>query len=156
MKKLVLTALTLVILLPAITSAQSRVREKDLKGEWFLVIDIDEEEIERDIEDSDTILGEIIAESIADFVFDVADEIEVVFIFKDNHRLRMEIEVFGEREIEYGHWYINQDGELIIDDDDDDREDDVWLMVGDKLMGFEKGRNGRLEEKNLILVKRKS
>ena len=111
--------------------AQKRVKEKDLSGEWQMIFDIDEEEWEDEIEDA-SFLGRMIAGSVSGLVVNVLEDLEIHFEFLNNNEIRMTIEIWGEKEIEYIDWYINRHGELIIGDEDDD--DEVWLFKDDKLV----------------------
>jgi len=137
--------------------AQSKVKERQLKGTWKMVIDIDEEEIEEEIDDDDIpFFGRVFAKGITSMVFGIIDEIDVEMHFKDNNRLKLVIEVFGEREVEYGRWYIDSKGALRLDDfdnisvGDDDDDNDIWLMSGDRLVAYEQ-HGERLDRKPVYL-----
>ena len=100
------------------------------------------------------------ARSISNFVLDIVESIDIEFEFRPNGDLRIEVEVMGEREVEYAEWYINRDLELIIEaEDDNDHLDiddiDVFMMKDGKLRAYEKGRRGRLYEKGNLLRKKK-
>lgn len=146
-------------LLPMFGQAQSKVRSRDLVGEWKLVIDIDEldlrEEIEDGTEDLDR-LGEIISEAAVDLAVNIIDEIDIRFQFRDDNQVRIEVDVFGSHEVEYAEWYINKDGELIIEDEDSHHigidDLDVWLKEDDLLMAFEKDHD-KLEYQNIYLIR---
>ena len=153
------TVILMLGLLPTLCQAQSKVRSRDLTGEWKLVIDIDERELRDEIEDGAedfNRLGEIIAEAAVDLAVDIIDEIDIRFRFRDDNRVRIEVYVFGIQEVEYADWYINRDGELIIEDDDNDHiaidDLDVWLREDELLMAFEKDR-GKLEYQNIYLIR---
>jgi len=153
------TVLLMLALLPTLSQAQSKVRSRDLKGEWKLVIDIDERELRDEIEDGAEDfdrLGEIIAEAAVDLAVDIIDEIDIRFRFRDDNRVRIEVDVFGAHEVEYADWYINRDGELVIEDEDNDHiaidDLDVWLREDELLMAYEKDR-GKLEYQNVYLIR---
>jgi len=144
-------------LTPLFVFGQSKVRERDLLGEWKLVIDIDEREIKDEIdggsEDMDR-FGEIVAAAAIDFAMDMIDEIDIRFRFKSNNQVRIDVEAFGVTEVEYAEWYINRHGELVIEDEDNDAIDevDIWLRDDELLMAFEKD-NGRLSYQNVYLIR---
>ncbi len=147
------------MLIPLIGLSQSKVRESDLVGEWKLVIDIHQDdirdEIEQETEDLDR-LGEIISRAAVNFAADIIDKIDIRFRFKDNNRVRIEVDVFGAHEVEYADWYINRHGELIIEDDDNDHvaidDLEVWLRDDELLMAFEKDRD-HLRYQNVYLIR---
>ncbi len=157
MKKL-LTAITLCLMLSPVMAQQS-VKEKDVLGEWEMVIDVDMDELERDLEDENW-LARKIAGSVTGLVSDILDEIDIHMDFRDNGEVKIMVEAFGEREVEYAEWDINKDGELMIFDEDERRwknrhvnfgsDDDIWLMDDGKIYQFE-GRRGRLERGNVYL-----
>lgn len=136
--------------------AQKSVKENDLKGVWKLVIDINKEEIARDIEDEDNVLAEIFAKSVTSAVFGIIEEIDIRFEFLPDNRLRVETNVFGESDVEYSDWYINRDGELIIGDTDNvnvnsDDDDDYWLKDGDHLVAYDRDESDRGKTKEVYL-----
>lgn len=167
MKKLVATLFLVAIVVSV--QAQSKVREKDILGEWDLVIDLDEvkDEIDEELDDEDFWLARSFARGISDFAIGIVESINISFDFREDGEVKIRINVFGERETEYADWYINRDGELIIEDDhrrrrsrknfsmsySDDR--DVWMLKNGKLQAYEKTRRGRLEEKTEVYLKKR-
>jgi len=135
--KSIALSLMLVLFIGFNAQAQGKVKERDLRGQWKMVFDFDEDFIEEELDSKDIPwFGRMVAESVSSFVFNILDEIDIQFEFQPDHRLKILIEVFGEREVEYAHWYINSRGALVLDDDDND--DDVWLFEGDRLVAYEK------------------
>lgn len=170
MKKL--TTTLLLVMVCASLTAQSRVREKDILGEWDLVIDLDDarEEIEEELEEEESWIARRFARGISNFALDIVERIDIKFDFREDGEVKLSINILGEREVEYLDWSINDDGELIIEDNDDDRnrrsrrnnnsfdfadEDDVWLMKNGRLQAFEKSRRGRLEMKEEVYLKKR-
>ena len=167
MKKLI--TLSLALFCCVAVDAQTKVKEKDLIGEWKLVIDLDEveEEIERELEDEHWLASRF-ARSISNFALDIVSEIDIRMDFREDGEVRIEVDAFGAREVEYSEWYINRDGELIIEDDDNDRrrrsrrnrsvhfgnDHDVWMMDGNKLFAYDRGYRGRLKKQEVYMVKR--
>lgn len=150
-------------------NAQNKVTEKAVIGEWQLIIDTDEieDEIEEELENEHW-LARRFARSISNFALDIVGEIDIRMDFRKDGELRIEVDAFGTREVEYAEWYINRDGELIIEDDDDWRskrnrrnrsinfgdDNDVWMMDGDKLVAYDRGYRGRLKKQEVYMVKR--
>ncbi len=143
-------ALVLVLLYVGFSSpAQKKVKERDLKGHWHMVFDIEDDFIEEEIEDQDIPwLGEIIAKGVSGIVLDVLDEVDVRFEFQKDNRLKIMIDAFGEESVEYAHWMIDSKGGLILDEDEQD--DDVWLFNEGKLYAYEKD-NGSLKRQPVYL-----
>ena len=145
--------IAILLLLPLgtiLSQAQEKVKEKDLAGEWQMVFDIDEEEWEDEIEDA-SFLGRMIAGSVSGLVVNVLEDLEIRFEFLNNNEIRMTVEIWGEKEIEYIDWYINRYGELIIGDEDDD--DEIWLFKDDKLVSYDKRGADRYWERSVFLVR---
>ena len=113
MKKLITLALALLCCVAV--DAQTKVKEKDLIGEWKLVIDLDEveDEIERELEDENWLAARF-ARSISNFALDIVEEIDIRMDFRENGEVRIEVDAFGAREVEYSEWYINRDGEKLV------------------------------------------
>lgn len=148
--------------------AQKKVKEKDLLGEWELVIDLGEvrDELEEELEEEENWLVGRFAKNISNFALDIVEGIDITMDFRDNGEVKIVVEVLGEREVEYSEWYINDDGELVIEDDDNDRwrknkssrvdidDADVWMIEDGKLQAYEKGWRGKLEKKKEVYMKK--
>lgn len=160
MKKLSILFSLLVI--STLGFAQSRVTEKSLIGEWQMIIDVDMDEVNEELENENW-LARSIARSVTGLVSDILDEIDIKMDFRSNGEVKIMVEAFGEREIEYAEWEINSDGELRIFDEDHDRwrnkhvsfgdDDDVWLMDDGNIVQFERHSRGRLERQEVYLKK---
>lgn len=161
MKKLL--AAFLILASSASAIAQDKVREKDLLGEWKLVIDV-REEIEDDIRDEDNWLAERFAKAISNFALNIVEDIDIKMDFREDGELKISVNVFGARETEYAEWEINSRGELIIKDEDRGRrsrrsrnfnigdDDDVWMMDGKRLVSYDKGYRGRLKKQSEVYL----
>ena len=147
--KSVALSMILLMLLGINAHAQKKVKERDLRGQWKMVFDFDEDFIEEELEDEDLPwLGKMIAEGVSDVVINILDDIDVRFEFRDNNKLKIMVEVFGEEEVEYARWHIDSKGALILDDDDHD--DDIWLFDSDRLYAYESS-NGSLKKQPIYL-----
>ena len=129
--------------------AQKKVKERDLKGQWKMVFDLDEDFIEEELEEEDLPwLGKVVAEGVSDMVLNILDEIDLRFEFRDHNKLKIMVEVFGEEEVEYASWHIDSKGALVLDDADHD--DDIWLLDNNRLYAYERN-NGTLKKQPVYL-----
>ncbi len=143
--KRVLCSLLLVLFVAAPPAlAQSRVKAKDLTGTWKLVIDL-----EVDREESESAL-ERIALNFADGIM---DEIDIHFEFRDDQEVKVLVNAFGEDDVEYSSWEINDRGQLMIGESDHFDSDGVWMWDGDVIRAYDKSGN-RLEAKENVYLKR--
>lgn len=152
MKKIILFALVAFVSLS--TFSQSKVKSKDIEDKtWKLVINIDEEldEAKREAEEEDSFLGEVIVNSVSGLVSGIMDELEIYMEFRANGEVKVTVEAFGEREVEYSEWSIDSKGRLHISDTDrfQTDDDDYWMMEDGVLVSFEE--DGELNE-NVYLV----
>ncbi|WP_421869292.1 hypothetical protein [Marinoscillum sp.] len=152
MKKIIL--FTLVAFVSLSSFSQSKVKSKDIEDKtWKLVINIDEEldEAKREAEEEDSFLGEVIVNSVSGLVSGIIDELEIYMEFRANGEVKVTVEAFGEREVEYSEWSIDSKGRLHISDTDrfQTDDDDYWMMEDGVLVSFEE--DGELNE-NVYLV----
>ena len=163
MKRIITTLLMIGISLGAY--AQSKVQEKDILGEWKLVIDV-RDEIEDDIREEDNWLAERFAKAVANFALDIIDELDIRMDFREDGEVKIYVDVFGVHETEYASWKINKDGALEIEDDwrgrerrsrkfDISSDHDVWMMDGKKLVAYDRGYSGRLKKQEVYMVKKR-
>lgn len=112
-------------------------------GTWKMVIDIDEEleEAEREAEEEDSFLGEIIAHSVSGLVSNIMGKIDIYMDFRPNGEVKVMVDAFGEKETEYSEWTIDHKGRLYISDNDNfsTDDDDYWLIEDNILVLFEDG-----------------
>ena len=131
MKKAILLLAVLGI---GLTSYAQKVKEKDVLGTWKLIINI-EEEMEREAEEADTMLEEVIINAVSGFVDGILDDIDIYFDFRADNEVKITVYAYDEKETEYGKWYINKRGYLEIEDVDDndhisfDNDDDEWKLI---------------------------
>lgn len=124
----------------SVANAQTRVHYKDLSGTWKLEINIDEE----DLEEGNTAWDRIVSKTVDG----VLDEIDIYFEFKRENELRVVVDVFGEREVEYSEWHID-DGALYFGDSEHfDIDDSIWMFDGGNLAAYNEDRRGRLVKDN--------
>lgn len=129
----------MLLLMLSVTAQTKKVKERDLKGVWKLVIDIDKEEIVDEIDEEDNVFARLIVKSAIGFVDGILEELDIRFEFEPNNRLKVTVNAFGDEEVEYSNWRINKNGELIIEDSDSfDSDGDYWLLEGDLLVAYDK------------------
>ena len=150
--KTTLTSLLLLLFCTTIAVSQDKVREKDLKGDWKMVIDVDFDEMEEEMEE-DSWFGWAVAGAMSGLVEDILEEIDIQMKFMDGGKLKITVDAYGDEEVEYGEWYINRDGQLVIVDEDEEGDDDdeVWMMDGDKLVSYEITSSGKLERQEVYM-----
>jgi len=129
----------MLLLMLTVTAQTKKVKERDLKGVWKLVIDIDKDEIVDEIDEEDNVFARLIVKSAIGFVDGILEELDIRFEFEPNNRLKVTVNAFGDEEVEYSNWHINKNGELIIEDSDSfDSDGDYWLLEGDVLVAYDK------------------
>jgi hypothetical protein len=147
----IFTSILLLTLCTTLIFAQDRVREKNLKGDWKMIIDVDMDEVSEEMEE-ESWFGYMISGALTGLVENVLDEIDIKMKFMDGGKLKITVIAFGEEEIEYGEWYINGEGQLVIIDEDNEHDDtDVWMMNGDNLVSYQLRSGGRLERQEVYL-----
>ena len=91
---------------------------------------------------------------VSGLVEGILDNIDIYFDFQRDGEVKILVEAFDENEIDYAKWYINRNGELIIEDLDNDKiqfdDDDVWMMDGKFLVSIEE--DGTIQE-NVYMTK---
>lgn len=142
----------MIMLCTQVLFAQDKVKERNIKGEWKMIIDIDLDQVEEDMEE-DSWFSYMISGAVTGVVENVLDEIDIKMKFMDEGKLKITVVAFGDEEIEYGEWYINNEGQLVIidDDDDNDGDDEVWMLEGEDLVSYQITSGGRLERQEVYL-----
>ncbi len=127
-------------LVTATANGQSRVYEKDLAGEWKLVIDISKQ--------GDSALERILLNAVDGLL----DEVDIRFDFQSDNQLFVYVSALGsDAEKEVSEWAINKDGQLLIDDSDSFSNDSVWMMKDGRLQAYEMEDGELAEEKEVYL-----
>lgn len=150
MQNLIILSLALCL---SFSGHAQKVKEKDIVGTWKLVIDI-EEEMEKEAEESDTMLTEVFIKAISGFVGGVLDDIDIYFEFEKDHDCKITVEAYGETEKERAEWRIDENGLLQIEGlDDNDKfnvsvDDDGWMFSDGVLIQADK------EDERTVYMKR--
>jgi len=137
MKTAVLTFVLVCFVVPGVF-AQSKIKQRDLRGTWKLVVDIDKEDGENMIERA--ALGAVDG---------ILSGMDISFTFEKNNELKVTVYIFGEEEIEYSNWELTDDGGVYIGDNEHFQiEDTIWYMEGDRLIAREQNKKDWDEEKS--------
>jgi hypothetical protein len=143
-------------MLVILSSEAQKLKEKDILGTWKLHINIGEE-IEREADDADTMLEEIIIKSVSGMVEGLMDNIEIYFEFQKNNQALITVNAYGETEVEKGRWFINKNGYLELDDFDNnddgvnidiDSDDEQWKLVDGLLISLD-----NLDDRNVYMAR---
>ncbi|MEO9474666.1 MAG: hypothetical protein ABJG41_04015 [Cyclobacteriaceae bacterium] len=126
-----ITIIALLLLFSFDSIAQERVKEKDIIGNWKLVIEVDEafDDAKEELDDDESILGRMILSSVSGFVDEILEEIDIYLEFKKGGEVEVLVDAFGETETEYTKWAIDNKGRLYIEDTEHFSSDhDYWMM----------------------------
>ena len=154
MRNRILTLLSLMVIFTSAAFAQKKVKERDVIGDWKLVIDLNEEEIKEEIDDEDSYLARAFASAVSGFVVDIVEDLDIEMRFHRDNKVEIIVEMWGENEVEEGEWYITRDGELVIEQKDSDDDDEVWLMEGEYLVQYDKRSSGYKRDSDNVYMRR--
>jgi hypothetical protein len=64
------------------------------------------------------------------FVEGILNNIDIYFDFQPNGKLAVKVDAFGEKEMEYSQWHIDNNGKLYIEDTEHFSSDDndYWML----------------------------
>ncbi len=121
----VLAVLVIGLLAPIQALSQSRVYEKDIRGEWRLGTELKEK--------GENPLSKAILGAVDGFM----DGIDIRFHFQKDGTVL--VTALGEEddEDEEARWWVNDDGQLVISDDDNDVDHDVWMFKDGRLYAYD-------------------
>lgn len=145
MKKIATMVALLITIAATQVFAQSSVHPKDLKGVWHMTFDLTDE-------------AESEAERIAlGAVEGLLDWIDIRVEFLPDNRLKVMVHVFGEDEVEYAEWQVNDRRELVLGKTDHfDSEDTVWLFNDGKLTAYEYSDGERVRSSDGVYLEMES
>ncbi|MCP4458578.1 MAG: hypothetical protein GY816_11225 [Cytophagales bacterium] len=139
MKKITLL-LTMAALALSPAQAQERMTENDIVGSWKMIIDLDQviEEIEEEADESETLLAQVILESVSGIVEGVMDNIDIYMDFERGGDLTILAEAFDDiDDEEESEWYIKYNRLYIEDVDSFDSDDDDYWVLKDGVLYLE-------------------
>lgn len=132
------------LLSSSLMSAQSKVKDRDVLGEWKLHVDL-----QKEIQDKDSdlnFLEKALVGVVSGIVTTAMNHVDIRFDFKRNNEVILKIHNKDEdkTEIEILKWFINKQGQLEIDDLDNDhvnvQHDGAWMLLDKQLVAVEDGK----------------
>tara|TARA_B110000977_G_scaffold201079_1_gene294032 strand:- start:1399 stop:1863 length:465 start_codon:yes stop_codon:yes gene_type:complete len=143
MKKIALLCMV-ALLSSSFVSAQSKVKDRDVLGEWKLHVDL-----QKEIQDKDSdlnFLEKALVGAVSGIVTTAMNHVDIRFDFKRNNEVILKIHNKDEdtTETETLKWFINNQGQLEIDDLDNDhvnvQHDGAWMLLDKQLVAVEGGK----------------
>ena len=132
------------LLSSSLMNAQSKVKDRDVLGEWKLHVDL-----QKEIQDKDSDLN-FLEKALVGAVFGIVttamNHVDIRFDFKRNNEVILKIHNKDEdkTETEILKWFINKQGQLEIDDLDNDhvnvQHDGAWMLLDKQLVAVEDGK----------------
>ena len=132
------------LLSSSLMNAQSKVKDRDLLGEWKLHVDL-----QKEIQDKDSdlnFLEKALVGAVSGIVTTAMNHVDIRFDFKRNNEVILKIHNKDEdkTETEILKWFINKQGQLEIDDLDNDhvnvQHDGAWMLLDKQLVAVEYGK----------------
>jgi len=143
MKKIVFLFLA-ALLSSSLMNAQSKVKDRDVHGEWKLHVDL-----QKEIQDKDSdlnFLEKALVGAVSGIVTTAMNHVDIRFDLKRNNEVILKIHNKDEdkTETEILKWFINKQGQLEIDDLDNDhvnvQHDGAWMLLDKQLVAVEYGK----------------
>jgi hypothetical protein len=143
MKKIALLCMV-ALLSSSFLNAQSKVKDRDVLGEWKLRVDL-----QKEIQDKDSdlnFLEKALVGAVSGIVTTAMNHVDIRFDFKRNNEVLLKIHNKEENttETEALKWFINNQGQLEIEDIDNDnvnvQHDGAWMLLGKQLVAVEDGK----------------
>lgn len=143
MKKIALLCMV-ALLSSSFVSAQSKVKDRDVLGEWKLHVDL-----QKEIQDKDSdlnFLEKALVGAVSGIITTAMNHVDIRFDFKRNNEVILKIYNKDEdtTETETLKWFINNQGQLEIDDLDNDhvnvQHDGAWMLLDKQLVAVEGGK----------------
>ena len=132
------------LLSSSLMNAQSKVKDRDVLGEWKLHLDL-----QKEIQDKDSdlnFLEKALVGAVSGIVTTAMNHVDIRFDFKRNNEVILKIHNKDEdkTETEMLKWFINKQGQLEIDDLDNDhvnvQHDGAWMLLDKQLVAVEYGK----------------
>ena len=132
------------LLSSSLMNAQSKVKDRDVLGEWKLHVDL-----QKEIQDKDSdlnFLEKVLVGAVFGIVTTAMNHVDIRFDFKRNNEVILKIHNKDDdkTETEILKWFINKQGQLEIDDLDNDhvnvQHDGAWMLLDKQLVAVEDGK----------------
>ncbi len=111
--------------------SQKKLTEKDVIGNWKMVIEIDKamEEAKEELEEEeDNLLSQMILSATSGLVTGIMENIDISITFLKDGKAEVRVDAYDEKELEYTTWWI-ENGRLFIDDTESmNTDNDYWVM----------------------------
>lgn len=130
------------LLSSSLMNAQSKVKDRDVLGEWKLHVDL-----QKEIQDKDSdlnFLEKALVGAVSGIVTTAMNHVDIRFDFKRNNEVILKIHNKDEDKTEILKWFINKQGQLEINDLDNDhinvQHDGAWMLLDKQLVAVEDGK----------------
>lgn len=130
------------LLSSSLMNAQSKVKDRDVLGEWKLHLDL-----QKEIQDKDSdlnFLEKALVGAVSGIVTTAMNHVDIRFDFKRNNEVILKIHNKDEDKTEILKWFINKQGQLEINDLDNDhvnvQHDGAWMLLDKQLVAVEDGK----------------
>jgi hypothetical protein len=130
------------LLSSSLMNAQSKVKDRDVLGEWKLYVDL-----QKEIQDKDSdlnFLEKALVGAVSGIVTTAMNHVDIRFDFKRNNEVILKIHNKDEDKTEILKWFINKQGQLEINDLDNDhinvQHDGAWMLLDKQLVAVEDGK----------------
>ena len=132
------------LLSSSLMNAKSKVKDRDVLGEWKLHVDL-----QKEIQDKDSdlnFLEKALVGAVSGIVTTAMNHVDIRFDLKRNNEVILKIHNKDEdkTETEILKWFINKQGQLEIDDLDNDhvnvQHDGAWMLLDKQLVAVEYGK----------------
>jgi hypothetical protein len=130
------------LLSSSLMNAQSKVKDRDVLGEWKLHVDL-----QKEIQDKDNdlnFLEKALVGAVSGIVTTAMNHVDIRFDFKRNNEVILKIHNKDEDKTEILKWFINKQGQLEINDLDNDhinvQHDGAWMLLDKQLVAVEDGK----------------
>ena len=132
------------LLSSSLMNAQSKVKDREVLGEWKLHVNL-----QKEIQDKDSdlnFLEKALVGAVSGIVTTAMNHVDIRFDFKRNNEVILKIHNKDEdkTETEILKWFINKQGQLEIDDLDNDhvnvQHDGAWMLLDKQLVAVEDGK----------------
>lgn len=132
------------LLSSSLMNAQSKVKDREVLGEWKLHVNL-----QKEIQDKDSdlnFLEKALVGAVSGILTTAMNHVDIRFDFKRNNEVILKIHNKDEdkTETEILKWFINKQGQLEIDDLDNDhvnvQHDGAWMLLDKQLVAVEDGK----------------
>lgn len=125
-------SIALLLLLIATSGfGQKRLTEKEVIGNWKMVIEIDKamEEAKEELEEEeDNVFSQMVLSATTGLVTGIIDNIDINITFLKDGKAEVRVDAYDEKELEYTTWRIENSRLYIEDTESLNTDNDYWIM----------------------------